>query len=310
MACVSYSASAPGSFMISGEHAVLRGEMALVAAIDKRIHVSLVPRKDSKIFIKTDTLGNYQTDLTTLRIEPPFNFVLATIDAMRDKLNSGFGLVITSELSHQVGLSSSAAVTVATLSVLAQFAGLDYSPLDLFHQAKSVIQSVQGAGSGADVAAAVFGGVQAIKLEPFSIEPLKSTNIPWYLVYTGYKTPTSDVVAKVNADYEKSPEFYRSIFGAIGAASQMMRNALQRQDVQLLGHWMNRHSALQAAMQLVCLKSKKILDKCQSLAKVSGAKISGSGLGDCVLVLGELSASCFPGQMAVNIAPLGILKHG
>ena len=51
-------ASAPGSLMLMGEHAVLHGKKALVCAIDQRISVSLTPREDARISI-VSALGEY-----------------------------------------------------------------------------------------------------------------------------------------------------------------------------------------------------------------------------------------------------------
>lgn len=310
MVCELFKASAPGSFMISGEHAILRGELGLVAALDKRIHVELTPRADQQVVIQSDTLGDYQADLAALPMESRFSFVLATVESLRNKLPSGFNLKIRSEFSHQMGLSSSAAVTVATLAVLVQFSQLSCSEMDLFYRARNIIQQVQKTGSGADIAAAVFGGIQAIQCAPLVIEAVPSGDFAWHLVYTGYKTATSEVVAKVNSDCGQNPEFYRGVFKAIGAASQKIKQALQTKDNSLLGEWLNRHSGLQAAMGLVCTKSQRILDDCLGLEQVYGAKLSGSGLGDCVLVLGELPAAYFSQQMAVTIGSKGLLQDG
>ena len=44
-----YRASAPGSLMLFGEHAILYGQAALVTAINQRISVLLEPRNDEQI---------------------------------------------------------------------------------------------------------------------------------------------------------------------------------------------------------------------------------------------------------------------
>ena len=57
-----FEASAPGSLMLMGEYAVLKGAAALCAAIDKRIYVKLTPRNDQKIMIHS-ALGEFSCDL-------------------------------------------------------------------------------------------------------------------------------------------------------------------------------------------------------------------------------------------------------
>lgn len=304
-----HKASAPGSFMISGEHAILRDKLGLVAAIEQRIEVILTPRADNQIIIHSDKLGRYQTDLESLVIVNPFEFVLASIESQRPYLKRGFELVIYSEFSHTMGLSSSAAVTVATLAVLVNFTGRLYSEFDYFEMGCKVIRSVQGIGSGADVAAAIWGKIVAITTNPQKIDPIDFQAAPWHLIYTGYKTPTSQVVTKVNEAVNRYPVFYQALFDAIDTASQVIISGLKTQDYQLVGEWMKRHNALQMAMQLVCPESQQILMQCQMLPNIYGAKVSGAGLGDCILVLGDLPAATFAHQMAVKVAERGLVIH-
>ena len=75
-------ATAPGSCMLLGEYAVLFNEPALVCAIDRYISVTLTPLNNTKVIIHS-SLGHYQGDLNHLRIEPPFDFVLSSIAAIK-----------------------------------------------------------------------------------------------------------------------------------------------------------------------------------------------------------------------------------
>src|SRR5207253_1594537 len=156
--------SAPGSLMLLGEYAVLHGQHALVCAIDKRMTVTLTPRNDKKIFLES-ALGHYETTLSDLKMVAPFQFVLATLRAVRKNLKHGCHLKIESEFSDSVGFASSAAVTVATLSALTQWlchpeacssrrriSGLELSLQDFIKLARRIVRHVQGTGSGADVA--------------------------------------------------------------------------------------------------------------------------------------------------------------
>jgi len=127
-----WQCSAPGSVMLTGEHAILNGEAALVAAVDKRITVQLTPRTDDKIIIHSERLGEYTTSLSTLKSTPPFEFVLNSLILLKDKINTGLELNILSDFSHQVGLGSSAACTVATLAVISHWQGMTVDLNTLF----------------------------------------------------------------------------------------------------------------------------------------------------------------------------------
>jgi mevalonate kinase len=107
--------------MLFGEHAVLNGSMAIACALDKYITVTLTPRTDNKIVINSELLGKYETAIKEIKIEHPFQFVLSAITLYINKIKMGFDLSINADFSDKEGLGSSAAVTVATISVLEKY---------------------------------------------------------------------------------------------------------------------------------------------------------------------------------------------
>ena len=117
MARASFKASAPGSLMLIGEHAVLHGHTALVCAVNRRIEVLLKERADSEIRIASN-LGQCKTTLARLELPRSFRFIAAAIRLFRSRLTTGFSLEVRTGFSHTVGLGSSAAVTVATIAAL------------------------------------------------------------------------------------------------------------------------------------------------------------------------------------------------
>src|SRR5579864_4695671 len=130
-ASMQHKASAPGSLMLLGEHAVLHGKQALVCAIDKRLTVTLTPRDDKCIQI-TSKLGRYSAELSEIKIEKPFQFVLGALQVFMEsnELSQGCDISIQSEFSDQMGFGSSAAVTAATLSALASWCEMDFTALE------------------------------------------------------------------------------------------------------------------------------------------------------------------------------------
>lgn len=321
MAPTWYSASAPGTLMLLGEHAVLHDKPALVAAIDKRINVKLVPRNDNKILIES-SLGKLELDLlkydvidlteaalnnSNQSIQNAFRFVVAAIKDFpiytktvlneTYKLPSGFELQIRSDFSSQIGFGSSAAVTVAVVAVLLSFANsamADHKAIEIFQMAKWVIQKVQKVGSGADVLTAVFGGMIIYQQQsPYLIKKISTETFPDLIaVYSGYKTPTPEVIQFVNAAYKSHSNSFDSIFSAMGCCVEKAIPALETQDWTTLVEIFNIHQGL---MQAIGVSTPLLDTLCYGLKAENsglGAKISGSGLGDCIIGLGA------PGSLA------------
>ncbi len=161
-----FEVSVPGSLMLMGEHAVLHGKQAIVCAVDKRLHMQLIPNNTDLITINDTRLGKFTIAVADIKIQPPFKFVLHAIQYFQDQLTSGFTLNINSEFSSVIGFGSSAAVTVATIAVLAQWLNIPLSSDQLFTIAHKVVLELQGRGSGADIAASIYGGVLAYQIDP------------------------------------------------------------------------------------------------------------------------------------------------
>ncbi|MBX3709575.1 MAG: mevalonate kinase [Gammaproteobacteria bacterium] len=285
-----FKASAPGSLMLLGEYAVLYGKPALVCAIDKRITVTLTPRVDRRIEIQSSIYGHYSTELSQLQIEKPFHFALSALRYYQVKLKRGCDIDIATEFSDKIGLGSSAAVTVAMLAVIAAWLEIRVTPLDLIRQGRNVVQHVQGMGSGADVAASVYGGIVNYRAQPLKTEKIPIT-CPLTVLYAGYKTPTAEVIKHVQRRFSAYPVLLRDICHSVGQCAVEGVNFARKEDWIKLGDIMNIQ---QGMMESLGVSSSLLHDMVEDLRKqpgILGAKISGSGMGDCVIGLGGLPDS-------------------
>jgi mevalonate kinase len=289
-----FKASAPGTLMLMGEHAVLHGHPALVCAVDRRIHVTLQPRDEARALIRS-AVANYESDLAVLAEEPRLRFVLAAIRFMRDRLPGGFEMQIDSEFSPAVGLGSSAAVTVAVLAALQAWGGADGGAESLVRAARDVIRGVQGLGSGADAAASVLGGVVYYRAEPLSARRL-ADEVPLTVIYSGAKEPTARVVKQVEAARVVHPELYDRIFSLMGSCADEGAGCIEAGDWAKLGALMNIHHGLMDAIGVSSERLSEIVWALRRDRNVYGSKISGSGLGDCVVGLGRAGDAEWPGE--------------
>ena len=288
-------ASASGSLMLLGEHAVLHGRRALVCAIDLRMTVSLTPLDEPVLKIDS-ALGKYESSLGVLEDHSDFRFVL---DAVRQyPLEKGLELKIESDFSSDIGFGSSAAVTVATHSAImgisighirSQSYNLMFSekhqiigwtPLEkreLFKRSLATIHRVQGRGSGADVAASVFGGVVVYRAEPQEIMPLKQA-FPLTAVYSGSKIKTVDVIRLVEERRALNAEYFDRIFDRMDAS---VGDVVE--DFSRLGNLLRVNQTLMEEMGLCNEALAEIIGEFEQQGV--SAKISGSGLGDCAIGL-------------------------
>lgn len=297
------NASAPGTLMLMGEHAVLHGTHALCAAVNRRMHLRLHPREDRR-FSLASALGDYDGDLDDFEVCKPFSFVLAAIQQARPR--KGFHLQIRSEFSDRIGFGSSAAVTVATVSLLRALNRQPFDRAAILHEALTAVRQVQGQASGTDVAAAVYGGIVHYCADPLFVEPMQ-TKLPLSVVYAGYKTPTPEVIRLVERQRQQNPERFAGIFQGLAACVAEAVPAIRAGDLQTLGTLFDAHQRLQADMGCSDETLDHLIDQLRTQSGVTGAKISGSGRGDCVIALGT-SAARVNGyeHFAVDIDPQGV----
>lgn len=342
--------------MLMGEHAVLHKKTALVAALSPRLSVQLTPRHDASISIAS-SLGCYESKLQNLRIEPPFQFILSLIQSFQPSPLLGFHLKIESDFSSTLGLGSSAAILVATSSVLLQFyadsikspimdptdekptpfqpkkihplaeLNLRNAPSEnltqteheykihqqaVFERAYASLLKIQGCGSGADLAAATWGGILHYQAHPFSVQPIwphpdKAMPLPFTLLYSGYKTPTATVIQAVEAKRQQNPVFFEAIFEAIEDCTQAGSAALRECNFHEFSKQISKNQALMCQLGVSDTTLNEMVSTLNARPEISASKISGSGLGDCVIALG---AALPPGTLPWTILSLQFSPQG
>lgn len=291
--------------MLMGEHAVLHGFPAMVCAINKRMKIELKPREDQAVLLHS-ALGEHATTLEELSPNESFRFVLGAIRACRDGMTQGFELDIRSEMSHQMGLGSSAAVTVATLAALAGAQGKTPDSQCLLECGVQIIRKVQGGvGSGADVAASTYGGCLRFFAETQEVVKL-STTPQLTVLYSGSKKPTPEVIALVEENRQKQPEVFGQLDELIGSTVQRAFEAATRGDWEAMGGLMNLNQGLMDALGVNNAKLAELVYALREDPGIQGSKISGSGLGDCVVGLGKaMRRDWGVPSLAVKVEPLG-----
>ena len=282
--------SAPGSLMLLGEHAVLEGYQSLVCAINKRVTVNLKPLIKSYDLEIDSSIGKYSSSLTDLKDDLRFQFILDAVRSVKSNLETGINITIDSDIDSSLGFGSSAAVTVGVHAVLSYFLN-NYFPSKeiLFKQALDSVRRVQKVGSGADIAASIYGGALGYKTNP-DFMPIEF-NHSITAVYCGYKKRTSEVIKWVKKQFANDKIYLKSLLEDIDNCAKKGINGLINGIESELIDALNEQQKVMEKLGLNTPEIDEVIRLMKSDSNINGVKISGSGLGDCVIGLGIPSIS-------------------
>ena len=280
-------ASAYGSVMLMGEHSVLHGAKAVVSATEQTLTASIAARDDHIISIDS-ALGKYSAPITDLSANHTFRFVLASLRYCITNLHltQGFHLDYRSTIPTTVGLGSSAASVVATVKACYQFVKQPIDNHQLWQICKTIIIAVQGRGSGADLCAAIYGGVCVFNTEQGLLARINSTllsKLHWQLHYCGYKESTDKVLAKTAELEQQHPQKVTTIYQTMAKLTEDFIHYLEQENSTAVGQTMFAYQQQMVALQVSDKTLDGMVQQLQREPNIIGAKISGSGLGDCVL---------------------------
>ena len=291
---IAWTSAAPASTMILGEHAVVYGQPALVSALDHWLTIRWRRRNDRQVIIHS-ALAEHATTLDEMSDHPRLRFVLAPLRHHADRL-PGLELTIDSDIPTDMGLGSSAAALAATLKGLEPLLPEPPHPLEQFTLGRNLIRQIQGRGSGADLAASLTGGTVLLDPNLPAITPIPFRDT-LTLIYSGYKTPTAEVLKKVHDEWELVPDLQDDLYQLMGETVRQAVRALALEDEAhpLFNRLFNIYHGLMDALGVCDLTLAKIVYQVREMGHA--AKISGSGLGDCVLALGVVTLEgyrCLP----------------
>jgi len=259
--------------MLLGEHAVMYGYPCIVTAMDQRIYIEAQSIEDDHDIIYTPQVKENR-------------FVTESIAHFKERFNIKKNVKVEtqSDFSHRVGLGSSSAVTVATLKALSVIFEIPLTTKEIFDLSYQITLSIQGVGSGFDIAAAAFGHTLYFVKGGEELEPLPTDTLPLIVAYSGTKADTPTLVRKVKETYLSDKKGVDSIFKQMQKVVLAGKKAIQTKRYPELGSIMSENHSL---LQQLGVSTEKL----DTLVNVSlkagawGAKLSGAGGGDCIVVL-------------------------
>jgi mevalonate kinase len=165
---------------------------------------------------------------------------------------------------------------------------------------------VQGRGSGADVAASVYGGIVAYRAKPLEIQPLTERHPADRGVFRQQAAHAGGGAHRQRAG-PQFPQLFDLLFDLMDRCSMDAFEAIQRATGKSFGAILNIGQGLMDAMGVNNEALSSIINALRADPGILGAKISGSGLGDCAIGWGRTSSDFpFP-VIPVEPAPQGLM---
>ncbi len=289
------SSMAPGKLMLLGEHSVVYGRKCIVTAVDAPV-TATVSHSEKFFFDAPDLKFSGIVDMSQADYPKEIAFAATSLKNFCGKFGINLPVAITTKSilteGKKVGLGSSASVTAALMKALSAHFSIPVDNKQLFELCYKTVLDVQKVGSGFDVAAAVYGGT--ILYSKGVPEPISCEGLNLIIGYTGVPASTPEIVKKVGAAVSEQPDYYEGIFDEIEQIVLLAKDAMQEKDWAAFGSLMNENQQLLRELKVPSQElgvSSEILEKLISAALDSGAygaKLSGAGIGDCMIAVAPL----------------------
>ena len=272
-------ASAPGKFILLGEHAVVYGKPAVAIAIDKRFACSMT-------YGTENTLNGRPVNFDK---HPYIQHMLQKHGMERVAVDT------VSDIPAGSGLGSSAALSVSFSAAIRALKEVPIYTAEVAEDAFDTEYCVQGRASPLDTSACTNGygiivnGSTENHLWDISRNDNKwsvsNTDVPdmtFVVGYTGLHAPTGPLVERVRK-YRDKNRFAYDIVNEIGEVTLSGIDAMRRDDMVTLGELMTKDHKLLSILGVSCKELNKLVDAV--LPYSYGAKLTGAGGGGSMIAL-------------------------
>lgn len=270
-------AEAPGKVIVSGEHFVVHGGLALSAAIERVVRVEA--SRFEGLRVDSSAYRERPFDQTSL---PVARMVRAMYD--RRSVRPAVSLSISSELPPAAGLGSSGSTMVAAAAAVSRLEGWGLDLESLIRTATVGERMVHGSPSGVDVATSAMGGVIMFRMgeEPRRLE--LTEGFSFVVAHSGRRRSTGRLISKVSRMRESYPHLFKGLCDSSTLFTQLAAERLLDGDTEGLGRLLTYSHAVLGRVGASSEPLDELVDACLAAGSV-GAKLTGAGGGGSVLAV-------------------------
>jgi len=275
-------ASAPGKIILFGEHFVVHGTKAILAAIDKMVTVTSI-FTDNKTIKVNSQLGTIEVSISSSyeEVKSEFRpFVYLANKIINSEQNvSGLEITIDSDIPIGVGLGSSSACCVAATASISELFN-ELSSEEILKMPIDAEKTIFPDTSGADCTVCTYGGM----IEYPSVEKIDNTfDLNLLIANSMIPHNTKNSVEKVNKFKENDEERFSQLCDLETKLIDEVITAMKNNDGTTLGLKMSEN---QKYLEEIQISNDTLRDMISSLKEISlGTKITGAGDGGCIIAL-------------------------
>jgi len=275
-------ASAPGKIILFGEHFVVHGTKAILAAIDKRVTVTST-FTDNKTIKVNSQLGTIEVPISSSHEEVKSEFrpfvYLANKIINSEQNASGLEITIDSDIPIGVGLGSSSACCVAAAASISELFN-ELSSEEILKMSIEAEKTIFPDTSGADCTVCTYGGM----IEYPSIEKIDNTfDLNLLIVNSMIPHNTKNSVEKVSKFKKNDEGRFSQLCDLETKLIDEVVTAMKNNDVTAFGLKMSEN---QKHLEEIQISNDTLRDMISSLKEISlGTKITGAGDGGCIIAL-------------------------
>ena len=316
---------APGRINLIGGHTDYNGGLALPAAINRWIAVAIRPRSDQVIRVRSldfggelvgDLEGFGDTDASWQK------FVAGSLAVFQSQhvLPSGFDAVFAGDVPHGAGLSSSAALTIAWMTALRGWTGVNIDDLTLTQYAQRVEHEHLGVKCGLlDQIGSLMarpGQVMRVDFHRLEVQAVDVglQDVAWVVLHSGVRRELSssayldrvrecaEGLAKVQSEHSNVTSmrdikpgmlvgdglYMRRLRHVVHENARVIRavDAVKSGDSIALGGVLSEaHESLRDDYEVSCPQLDLLVELAQAQDSCFGARMVGGGFGGCTLNL-------------------------
>ena len=275
-------ASAPGKIILFGEHFVVHGTKAILAAIDKRVTVTTTFTENKTIKVNSQ-LGTIEVPISSSHEEVksvfrPFIFLANKMINSNQNVN-GLEVTIDSDIPVGVGLGSSSACCVAAAASISELFN-ELSSEEILKMSIEAEKTIFPDTSGADCTVCTYGGM----IEYPSVEKIDNTfDLNLLIANSMIPHNTKNSVEKVNKFKENDEERFSQLCDLETKLIDEVITAMKNNDATTFGLKMSEN---QKYLEEIQISNDTLRDMISSLKEISlGTKITGAGDGGCIITL-------------------------